>query len=128
MLRAIGFYGFLENPELADGLNDSEQAILLMLLRDSLKANPQATIAWIQSPKEAYILLGEQYSYSLGLQRDSLYRDFHSLTFSGHPSNLAAFNAKFNSLISKLQLAGATVEPIDQINQYLAALEKAFPQ
>ena len=98
-----------------------------MLLRDSLSSSPQAAIAWISGPAEAYKLLKDQYSHSMGLQRDSLYREFHSLKYASG-TNLAEFNARFNSLISRLHLAGAQIEPTDLINQYLGSLERAFPQ
>ena len=92
MLRAIGYSQFLADPSIANSLSDSDQAILLMLLRDSLSSSPQAAIAWISGPAEAYKLLKDQYSHSMGLQRDSLYREFHSLKYASG-TNLAEFNA-----------------------------------
>jgi hypothetical protein len=97
-----------------------------MLLRDSLSLGLQAAIAWISGSLEAYRLLKDQYSYSIGLQRDSLYREFHSLQYTSS-TNLAKFNARFNSLFSRLRLLEAQIEPTNLINQYLGSLEKAFP-
>ena len=115
MLRAIGYSHFLENPSVADSLSNSNQAILLMLLIDSLFLSPQAAIAWISGPLKAYKLLKDQYSHSIGLQKDLLYREFHSLKYTSG-TNLAEFNARFNSLFSRLRLLRAQIEPTDLIN------------
>ena len=128
LLRVIGFQDFLINPSLADSLPDSQQAALLLKLRESLTEGPQAAISWIDSPSQAYNLLKSQYSYSIDLQRDALNREFHSLVYSASSQDtIASFNARFNGCVSKLQLAGVVIQSTDLINQYLYALEKEFP-
>ena len=99
-----------------------------MLLRDSCSLGPQSVIAWQSAPSEAYKLLVRQYSHSPEIQRDSLYREYHSLSFSEYTGLLADFNARYNNLVARLTLSGLIIQPIDQVNQYLKALEKVFPQ
>jgi hypothetical protein len=67
MLQAIGYSYFLENPSIADSLSNSNQAILLMLLRNSLSLGLQAAIVWILGLLKAYRLLKDQYFHSIGL-------------------------------------------------------------
>jgi len=128
MLRAIDYAIFIDNPSTANSLTGAEQALLLMLLRDSLTAIPANSIAWLQSPKEAYISLQKQFSYLSSLQRDSLYREFYTLSFYNYKGTLAKFNATFRGLLARLMAAKVTIEGQDQVNLYLSALEKSFPQ
>jgi len=62
--RALGMPRFIEDPSMARGLSDPDQAIILMLLRDSCTEGPQAAITWQRDPEQAYRLLTKQYSYS----------------------------------------------------------------
>ena len=85
----MDFYQFIDNPEVSNTLLNPEKALLLILLRDSLISTPANFIAWISTPKEACLTLQQQFSYSLGLQRDSLYREFYTLNFSSNNRSLA---------------------------------------
>jgi hypothetical protein len=125
--RAFGLPEFLVDPSVARGLPDPEQAILLMLLRDSCTEGPQAAITWQKLPEEAYRLLVKQYSHSAEIQRGYLYNKYHSLKFQGYKGTLEAFNAEFNNLLARLALSGVEIAPIDQVNQYLQALKTTFP-
>ena len=106
----MDYKNFILNPTIANSLSDLEQAILLILIRDSLIATPAASIAWISLPKEAYLLLKRQFSYSTDLQRDSIYREFHSINFSSFKGSLPEFNAKFTSLIARLTLTKISID------------------
>jgi hypothetical protein len=128
MFRALNLSGFTSNPTSIAHYSDQSLAMVLMLLRNSIGPGPQATIAWQTSPVEAYKLLVQRYSHSAEIQRDSLYREYHTLKFSGYSGSLADFNASFSNLISRLTLSGVIIQPIDQVNHYLQAMEKAFPQ
>ena len=81
----------------------------------------------MSTPKEAYLALQQQFSYSLGLQRDSLYREFHTLNFSINKGSLAEFNTRFSGLIARLACAKVAIHSLDQVNQYIKALERSFP-
>ncbi|KAK2070872.1 hypothetical protein P8C59_005334 [Phyllachora maydis] len=59
---------FLENPNISNTYSDSDQAVLLMLLRDSLSSSPRAAISWIHIPSKAFKLLARM----LGLTASSL--------------------------------------------------------
>ncbi|KAK2066938.1 hypothetical protein P8C59_000716 [Phyllachora maydis] len=45
VLRALGISNFLENPDISNTYSDSNQAVLLMLLRNSLSSSPRAAIS-----------------------------------------------------------------------------------
>ncbi|KAK2068011.1 hypothetical protein P8C59_002685 [Phyllachora maydis] len=65
VLRALGISNFLENPDISNTYSNSNQAVLLMLLRNSLSSSPRAAISRpIESKKE------------------DVYNEFHALTFS----------------------------------------------
>ncbi|KAK2072030.1 hypothetical protein P8C59_006407 [Phyllachora maydis] len=88
VLRALGISNFLENPDISNTYSDSDQAVLLMLLRDSLSSSPRAAISRpIESKKE------------------DVYNEFHALTFSTYKKGLSAFNAEFNGYLAKLTIA-----------------------
>ncbi|KAK2067680.1 hypothetical protein P8C59_001394 [Phyllachora maydis] len=58
VLRALGISNFLENPDISNTYSDSDQAVLLMLLRDSLSSGPKAAISRpIESKKEDLLAL-----------------------------------------------------------------------
>ncbi|KAK2070832.1 hypothetical protein P8C59_005299 [Phyllachora maydis] len=89
---------------------DSDQAILLMLLRDSLSSGPRAAISRpIESKKE------------------DVYNEFHALTFSTFRKGLLAFYAEFNGYLAKLTMAKIDIDPSLILNQYFKALESKFP-
>ncbi|KAK2074264.1 hypothetical protein P8C59_008485 [Phyllachora maydis] len=110
VLRALGISIFLENPDISNTYSDSDQAVLLMLLRDSLSSGPRAAISRpIESKKE------------------DVYNEFHALTFSTYKKGLLAFNAEFNGYLAKLTMAKIDIDPSLILNQYFKALESKFP-
>ncbi|KAK2074616.1 hypothetical protein P8C59_008810 [Phyllachora maydis] len=103
VLRALGISNFLENPDIANTYSDSDQAVLLMLLRNSLSSGPRAAIPRpIESKKE------------------DVYNEFHALTFSTYKKGLSAFNAEFNGYLTKLTIAKIDIDPSLILNQNLA--------
>ncbi|KAK2068828.1 hypothetical protein P8C59_003444 [Phyllachora maydis] len=68
VLRALGISNFLENPDISNTYSDSDQAVLLMLLRNSLSSSPRAAILWNYIPSKALKLLARM----LGLIASSL--------------------------------------------------------
>ncbi|KAK2070640.1 hypothetical protein P8C59_005117 [Phyllachora maydis] len=46
-----------KNPNISNTYSDSDQAVLLMLLRNSLSSSPRAAISWIYIPSKAFKLL-----------------------------------------------------------------------
>ncbi|KAK2073782.1 hypothetical protein P8C59_008031 [Phyllachora maydis] len=110
VLRALGISNFLENPDISNTYSDSDQAVLLMLLRNSLSSSPRAAISRpIESKKE------------------DVYKEFHALTFSTYKKGLSAFNAEFNGYLAKLTMAKIDIDPSLILNQYFKALESKFP-
>ncbi|KAK2067262.1 hypothetical protein P8C59_001018 [Phyllachora maydis] len=103
VLRALGISNFLENPNISNTYSDSDQAVLLILLRDSLSSGPRATISRpIESKKE------------------DVYNEFYALTFSTYRKGLSAFNAEFNGYLAKLTIAKIDIDPSLILNQNLA--------
>ncbi|KAK2072683.1 hypothetical protein P8C59_007021 [Phyllachora maydis] len=83
--------------------HDSNQAVLLMLLCNSLSSSPRAAISRpIESKKE------------------DIYNEFHALTFSTYKKGLSAFNAEFNGYLTKLTIATKDIDPSLILNQNLA--------
>ncbi|KAK2066233.1 hypothetical protein P8C59_000068 [Phyllachora maydis] len=110
VLRALGISNFLENPDISNTYSDSDQAVLLMLLYDSLSSSPRAAISRpIESKKE------------------DVYNEFHALTFSTYKKGLSAFNAEFNGYLAKLTIAKIDIDPSLILNQYFKALKSKFP-
>ncbi|KAK2074441.1 hypothetical protein P8C59_008648 [Phyllachora maydis] len=108
VLRALGISNFLENPDISNTYSDSDQAVLLMLLHDSLSSGPRAAISRpIESKKE------------------DVYNEFHALTFSTYKKGLSAFNAEFNGYLAKLTMAKIDIDPFLILNylniEYLMA-------
>ncbi|KAK2070355.1 hypothetical protein P8C59_004856 [Phyllachora maydis] len=127
VLRALGISNFLENPDISNTYSDSDQAVLLMLLRDSLSSGPRAAISWIHIPSKAFKLLVRQYSRPIESKKEDVYNEFHALTFSTYKKGLSAFNAKFNGYLAKLTIAKIDIDPSLILNQYFKALESKFP-
>ncbi|KAK2072674.1 hypothetical protein P8C59_007012 [Phyllachora maydis] len=99
-----------KNPNISNTYSDSDQAVLLMLLRNSLSSSPRAAISRpIESKKE------------------DVYNEFHALTFSTYRKGLSAFNAEFNGYLAKLTMAKIDIDPSLILNQYFKALESKFP-
>ncbi|KAK2067677.1 hypothetical protein P8C59_001391 [Phyllachora maydis] len=116
-----------KNPNISNTYSDSDQAILLMLLRDSLSSGPRAAISWIHIPSEAFKLLVRQYSRPIESKKEDVYNEFHALTFSTYKKGLSAFNAEFNGYLAKLTIAKIDIDPSLILNQYFKALESKFP-
>ncbi|KAK2070889.1 hypothetical protein P8C59_005351 [Phyllachora maydis] len=127
VLRALGISNFLENPNISNTYSDSDQAVLLMLLRDSLSSGPRAAISWIHIPSKAFKLLVRQYSRPIESKKEDVYNEFHALTFSTYRKGLSAFNAEFNGYLAKLTMAKIDIDPSLILNQYFKALESKFP-
>ncbi|KAK2070663.1 hypothetical protein P8C59_005140 [Phyllachora maydis] len=102
---------FLENPDISNTYSDSDQAVLLMLLRDSLSSGPRAAISWIYIPSKAFKLLVRQYSRPIESKKEDVYNEFHALTFSTYKKGLSAFNAEFNGYLAKLIIAKIDIDP-----------------
>ncbi|KAK2066923.1 hypothetical protein P8C59_000701 [Phyllachora maydis] len=127
VLRALGISNFLENPDISNTYSDSDQAVLLMLLRNSLSSGPRAAISWIHIPSKAFKLLVRQYSRPIESKKEDVYNEFHALTFSTYKKGLSAFNAEFNGYLTKLTIAKIDIDPSLILNQYFKALESKFP-
>ncbi|KAK2070631.1 hypothetical protein P8C59_005108 [Phyllachora maydis] len=127
VLRALGISNFLENPDISNTYSDSDQAVLLMLLRDSLSSSPRAAISWIHIPSKAFKLLVRQYNRPIESKKEDVYNEFHALTFSTYKKGLSAFNAEFNGYLTKLTMAKIDIDPSLILNQYFKALESKFP-
>ncbi|KAK2074402.1 hypothetical protein P8C59_008610 [Phyllachora maydis] len=127
VLRALGISNFLENPNISNTYSDSDQAVLLMLLCDSLSSGPRAAISWIHIPSKAFKLLVRQYSQPIESKKEDVYNEFHALTFSTYRKGLSAFNAEFNGYLAKLTMAKIDIDPSLILNQYFKALESKFP-
>ncbi|KAK2074915.1 hypothetical protein P8C59_009085 [Phyllachora maydis] len=127
VLRALGISNFLENPDISNTYSDSDQAVLLMLLHDSLSSSPRAAISWIHIPSEAFKLLVRQYSRPIESKKEDVYNEFHALTFSTYKKGLSAFNTEFNGYLAKLTMAKIDIDPSLILNQYFKALESKFP-
>ncbi|KAK2072102.1 hypothetical protein P8C59_006478 [Phyllachora maydis] len=94
MLRALGISNFLENPNISNTYSDSDQAILLMLLYNSLSSSPRAAI-----------------SRPIKSKKEDVYNEFHALTFSTYKKGLSAFNAEFNGYLAKLTMTKLDIDP-----------------
>ncbi|KAK2070496.1 hypothetical protein P8C59_004983 [Phyllachora maydis] len=99
-----------KNPNISNTYSDSDQAVLLMLLYNSLSSSSRAAISRpIESKKE------------------DVYNEFYALTFSTYKKGLSAFNAEFNGYLAKLTMAKINIDPSLILNQYFKALESKFP-
>ncbi|KAK2066235.1 hypothetical protein P8C59_000070 [Phyllachora maydis] len=116
-----------KNPDISNTYSDFDQAVLLMLLRNSLSSGPRAAISWIHIPSKAFKLLVRQYSQPIESKKEDIYNEFHVLTFSTYKKGLLAFNAEFNGYLTKLTIAKIDIDPSLILNQYFKALESKFP-
>ncbi|KAK2070743.1 hypothetical protein P8C59_005215 [Phyllachora maydis] len=106
-----------KNPNISNTYSDSNQAVLLILLRNSLSSGPKAAISWIHIPSKAFKLLVRQYSRPIKSKKEDVYNEFHALTFSTHRKGLSAFNAEFNGYLAKLTIAKIDIDPSLILNQ-----------
>src|SRR6266699_5844733 len=127
MFRALGITQFIKDPSIGDTLSNADQAILLMLLRDSCATGLQAALTWQTAPAVAYKLFVQQYSHSPELLRDSLSRQYQALNFDVYEGSLTDFNVTFNNVVARLTLSKLIIDPVDKVNQYLKSLETVFP-
>ncbi|KAK2068908.1 hypothetical protein P8C59_003523 [Phyllachora maydis] len=100
-----------KNPNISNTYSNLDQAILLMLPRNSLSSSPRAAISWIYIPSTAFKLLVRQYSRPLDSKKEDVYNEFHALTFSTYKKGLSAFNAEFNGYLTKLTIAKIDIDP-----------------
>ncbi|KAK2071862.1 hypothetical protein P8C59_006252 [Phyllachora maydis] len=106
-----------KNPDISNTYSNSDQAVLLMLLRNSLSSSPRAAISWIYIPSKAFKLLVRQYSRPIESKKEDVYNEFHALTFSTYKKGLSAFNAEFNGYLAKLTMAKIDIDPSSILNQ-----------
>ncbi|KAK2074102.1 hypothetical protein P8C59_008333 [Phyllachora maydis] len=106
-----------KNPDISNTYSDSNQAVLLMLLRNSLSSGPRAAISWIYIPSKAFKLLVRQYSRPIESKKEDVYNEFHALTLSTYKKGLLAFNAEFNGYLAKLTMAKIDIDPSLILNQ-----------
>ncbi|KAK2067209.1 hypothetical protein P8C59_000968 [Phyllachora maydis] len=102
---------FLENLDISNTYSNSDQAVLLMLLRNSLSSGPKAAISWIYIPSKAFKLLVRQYSRPIESKKEDVYNKFYALTLSTYKKGLLAFNAEFNGYLAKLTMAKKDIDP-----------------
>ncbi|KAK2074639.1 hypothetical protein P8C59_008833 [Phyllachora maydis] len=117
-----------KNPDISNTYSNSNQAVFLILLRNSLSSSPRAAISWIYIPSKAFKLLVRQYSRPIESKKKDVYNEFHALTFSTYKKGLSAFNAEFNGYLAKLTIAKIDIDPSLMLNQYFKALESKFPK
>src|SRR6266566_401309 len=127
IFRTLDIAQFITDPNIEDTLSNTDQAVLLMLLKDSCTTGPQAALAWQTAPATTYKLLIQQYSHSPELLRDSLSRQYQALNFNGYKGSLTDFNATFNNVVTRLTLSKLNIDPVDKVNQYLKSLKAVFP-
>ena len=56
-LRAFKIANFINDPSIARHFNESEQALLLLMLKNSYSEEAAEAIDWCNDPEEAYLLL-----------------------------------------------------------------------
>ncbi|KAK2069686.1 hypothetical protein P8C59_004240 [Phyllachora maydis] len=83
-----------KNPDISNTYSNSDQAVLLMLLRNSLSSGPRAAI-----------------SRPIEFKKEDVYNEFLALTFSTYRKGLLAFNAEFNGYLAKLTIAKIDIDP-----------------
>ncbi|KAK2066353.1 hypothetical protein P8C59_000182 [Phyllachora maydis] len=107
--------------DISNTYSDSDQAVLLILLYNSLSSSPRAAISWIYIPSKAFKLLVRQYNRPIESKKEDVYNEFHALTFSIYKKGLSAFNAEFNGYLAKLTIARIDIDPSLILNLLIAA-------
>ena len=125
MFRAIGLPTFTKDPSVLRAYSDPNQAIVLLLLRDSCGLIPRGNISHHNDPIAAFQTLTTLYKPNDKLKRDRLIQVFYSLKYT-IGTNLSTFNTKFNAIVAKLAKKGAKIEPINYCNNYLRAFKKDY--
>ena len=100
--------------------------MLLLLIKESLLPQIAALIMWIDSPEKALSYIINQYSHQENVLRNSLYKEFHALKLSVKRP-VEGFNNAFNELLNRLTVLRIIINPKDVSNQYINAVEKAYP-
>ncbi|KAM7182561.1 hypothetical protein V8F33_014218, partial [Rhypophila sp. PSN 637] len=108
-------------------LTKPQKAAVLLTLRNTLKSEPLATIAYETDPGVVFTRLHTQYAPIQSTLRTELWKEFHRLQYDGS-MGLVAFNAKFNTLATRLKGLGSVIQEIDQLNFYFDIMEPHFPQ
>src|SRR6266566_3177930 len=116
MFRALNIVQFITDPNIKDTLSDIDQAILLILLKNSYATGPQAVLTWQTAPTATYKLFVQQYSHLSKLLQDSLFRQYQTLNFNRYEGSLTDFNATFNNVVARLTFSGLNIDLIDKIN------------
>ncbi|KAK2069822.1 hypothetical protein P8C59_004369 [Phyllachora maydis] len=109
-----------KNPNISNTYSDSNQAVLLILLYNSVSSSPRAAISWIYIPSKAFKLLVRQYSRPIESKKKDVYNEFHALTFGTYKKGFLALNAEFNGYLAKLTIAKIDIDPSLILNQNLA--------
>jgi len=126
IFRALGIAQFITDPNIRDTLSNTDQTILLILLKDSCTTGFQTALTWQTAPAATYKLFVQQYSHSSKLLRDSLSRQYQTLNFNHYKGSLTDFNATFNNIVAHLTLSKLNIDLIDKVNQYFKSLEAVF--
>ena len=127
VLRANGLDETMVDTGRFESLSDQNQAMLLLLIRESLAPAIARSITWIETPSKALAYITEQYSQRDDATRNSLYREFHALKI-GAKRSIEEFNSGFNEVLSRLTALGVNINSKDAVNQYLYATEQTYPQ
>ena len=124
--RAYNLKGLLNDINGFNTTNSQIQAILLLLIKESLSPQITASITWIDSPKKALSYITNQYNHQENTLRNSLYKEFHALKLNAKRP-VKGFNSAFNKLLNRLTVLRVIINPKDISNQYINTMEKAYP-
>ena len=127
MLGANGLDETMVDTGRFESLSNQNQAILLLLIRESLAPAIARSITWIETPSKALAYIMEQYSQRDDATGNSLYREFHVLKI-GAKRSIEEFNIGFNEVLRRLTALGANINSKDAVNQYPYGTEKSCPQ
>ena len=124
--KAYNLEGLLNDINGFSTQNSQIQAMLLLLIRESLSPQIAASITWIDSPEKALSYITNQYNHQENALRNSLYKEFHALKLNAKRP-VEGFNNAFNELLNRLTVLGVIIDPKDVSNQYINAVKKAYP-
>ena len=124
--KAYNLEGFLNNINGFSTTNSQIQAMLLLLIRESLSPQITASITWIDSPEKALSYITNQYNHQKDALRNSLYKEFHALKLRAKRP-VESFNSAFNEPLNRLTVLRVIINPKDVSNQYINTVEKAYP-
>ena len=124
--KAYNLEGFLNDINGFNTTNSQIQAMLLLLIKESLSPQITAWITWIDTPKKALSYITNQYNYQEDTLRNSLYKEFHPLKLNAKRP-VKGFNNAFNKLLNRLTVLRVIINPKNVSNQYINTMEKAYP-